>query len=108
MNEDLDAVVAGTYDFESPIKLSTTALMANGIFRMSESTHGVRPFFGAGIGISNVRIHDYTVSDGTNDLPVDGGTGSALAYQFLAGIEVPISESMSARIGYHHFRDRQT
>ena len=96
-------VPAGTYPFPAPIKVTTTAFMANGVFRMGDVGLGLRPFFGAGIGLANAKVHDYTISDGANDIELDGGTGGATAYQFLGGVAVPISESMSVRVGYRYF-----
>ncbi len=57
-------VPAGTYDLTPQVKITTTALMANGVFRTNEVGSGLRPYFGAGLGVSNVKIHDITITEG--------------------------------------------
>ena len=71
----------------TPIKITTTALMVNGVFRMDDVGF-LRPYFGAGVGISIVK---------TDDASID------FAYQFLGGLDIPLSEAMSIRVGYRYF-----
>ena len=96
-------VAAGTYDITPQLRITTTALMANGVFRTNEVGSGLRPYVGAGLGVSNVKIHGFTVTDGTGSEVVSAERDSAVAYQFLGGVDVPLTEATSARIGYRYF-----
>ena len=91
--------------FDPQTKLSTAAFMLNGVFRVGEVASGIRPYFGAGIGISKVRADSFTFSVNVSDVidTIDGTLDGVAAYQFLGGIEVPLSDAISARVGYRFF-----
>ena len=92
--------------------VSTLSLMLNGIYAFEASR--LRPYFGVGIGLAR---HDATLRNanfeyvGTvPDLPNEISASSrdsdddiVLAYQAMAGIAYPVSETMEARIGYRYF-----
>lgn len=107
LNEDLvvlgTTIGAGTYGISPPIKITTAALMANGVYRMGEVGFGMHPYFGVGVGMANVKVHDYTLSDGSSTQTINGGTAGAMAWQIIGGAEIPISDNTSARIGYRYF-----
>ena len=94
---------SGITAFDPPTKLSTTAFMINGVFRVSEAASGFRPYFGAGIGMSKARANGFSFS--VNDVidTIDGAVDGVVAYQFLGGVEVPLSDALSARVGYRYF-----
>lgn len=58
---------AGTYVLSPQVKFTTTALMVKGVFRTSEVGSGLRPYFGAGLGVSNVKMHNFWVTDEGTD-----------------------------------------
>lgn len=89
-----------------PAKLSNLAFMLNGVFRMSDVASGIRPYFGAGIGISQAKADgfDLTVSDVID--AIEGTRDGAMAFQIIGGVEVPLSEVTSARVGYRYFATR--
>ncbi|MCY4137229.1 MAG: outer membrane beta-barrel protein [Rhodobacteraceae bacterium] len=100
-----DRITAGTsYPVTPQVKITTTALMANGVFRTNEVGSGLRPYLGAGLGVSNVKIRNLTVTVSQDaSVNVSGARDSAVAYQFLGGVDVPLTEATSARIGYRYF-----
>ena len=93
----------GSTAISLPAKLSTLAFMVNGVFRTGEIASGIRPYFGAGIGMSQAKADGFNLT--VNDVidAIEGTRDSAMAFQFLGGVEVPLSEAMSARVGYRYF-----
>ena len=61
---------------------------------------GVLPWVGAGIGGAYI---DYAVSEPTVVLAAQDNTW-AFAYQFMAGITVPLADSLSGSVGYRFFQ----
>jgi len=61
---------------------------------------GFLPWVGAGIGGAYI---DYAVSEPTVTLAAKDNTW-ALAYQLMAGVTVPLADSLSGSIGYRWFR----
>lgn len=93
----------GTTAINLPAKLSTLAFMLNGVFRVGEVASGIRPYFGAGIGISQAKADGFNLTVNDVIAAIDGTRDGAMAYQFLGGVEVPLSEATSARVGYRYF-----
>ena len=97
--------------------VSTLSLMLNGIYAFEISR--LRPYLGVGIGLARhdatleARIEydvtdiDVTDIDGIRDSGKmslrDSDDDIVLAYQAMAGIAYPVSETMEARIGYRYF-----
>jgi OmpA-OmpF porin, OOP family len=61
---------------------------------------GVLPWVGAGIGGAYI---DYSVNQNALTLAAQDDTW-AFAYQFMAGITVPLADSISGSVGYRYFR----
>jgi len=61
---------------------------------------GVLPWVGAGIGAAYI---DYNVNEPTVVLSAKDNTW-ALAYQLMAGVTVPLADSLSGSIAYRYFR----
>ncbi len=61
---------------------------------------GVLPWIGAGIGGAYI---DYNVTEPTVTLAAKDNTW-AFAYQFMAGVTVPLADSISGSIGYRFFQ----
>ncbi len=93
----------GTNAINFPAKLSTLAFMVNGVFRTSDIAAGIRPYFGAGIGISQAKADGFDLTVGDVIDAIEGTRDGALAYQFLGGVEVPLSAATGARVGYRYF-----
>ena len=93
----------GATALNPPAKISNLAFMLNGVFRAGEGASGIRPYLGAGIGISQAKADGFnlTVSDVID--AIEGTRDGALAYQILGGVEVPLSDAMSARVGLRYF-----
>ena len=93
----------GSSAIRPPAKLSTLAFMFNGVFRTREVTPGIRPYFGAGIGVSQAKADGFDLTVNDVIAAIDGTRDSTIAHQFLGGVEVPLSDAMSARVGYRYF-----
>ena len=93
----------GSTAISPPAKISTLAFMLNGVFRTSEVASGISPYFGTGIGISQAKADGFGLTVNDVIAAIDGTRDSAIAYQLLGGVEVPLSDSMSARVGYRYF-----
>ena len=75
--------------------VSTLSLMLNGIYAFEISR--LRPYLGVGIGLAR---HDATLEAMSSR---DSDDDIVLAYQAMAGIAYPVSETMEARLGYRYF-----
>ena len=93
----------GATAINPPAKLSTLAFMLNGMFRVGEVASGIRPYFGAGIGMSQAKADGFNLTLNDVIAAIDGTRDGAIAYQFLGGVEVPLSDATSARVGYRYF-----
>ena len=123
MEAGLGALVAGGFEFESRLRgeielgyrkldidkvtypgghssdidgdVSTISLMANGYYTFEVGP--VRPYLGGGVGLARHKGTDATES------PESSGKDTLLAYQGMAGVSLPLTETIEARLGYRYF-----
>ena len=72
-------------------RIKVLAGLANGYYDFDTGTK-LKPFVGAGVGIGQVKLDGGAVRDD------DAG----LAYQLLTGVAYPITDKLSAQIGYRY------
>ena len=100
------------FDLSASGDVSTLSLMLNGLYAFEVSR--LRPYLGVGIGLARHDAtletrteYDVTGIDGTRysdeGSSRDSDDDIVLAYQAMAGIAYPVSETMEARIGYRYF-----
>ena len=96
-------------------KISSNSVMAN--FVLPFQTGGrMTPYFGAGIGFAQASFDGLTLNfnalsgsgDSADGTPkghsiVKKSSNSSLAYQFMAGVRFPVSDSMQLKFGYRYF-----
>lgn len=109
-SNDLDSVHITRNDFDNSTEGNTYnvggharagAFMANLYYDIHFlGDLGFLPWVGAGIGGAYI---DYAVSEPTITLAAQDNTW-ALAYQFMAGVTVPLADSLSGSIGYRWFQ----
>ena len=75
--------------FEGDVR--TWSLMANGIYAFEAGT--VRPYFGIGLGLARHKVSSSRASD----------SDTVFAYQGMAGVAYPLSETLELRGGYRYF-----
>ncbi len=108
--KDISVTVGGTrYAISGsfPVKgsMSTLSLMANGIYAFD--LWRLRPYVGAGIGMARhtgtYAQQSFEINDTTYTVPKVSDDVIVVAYQALAGIAYPLSDSAEARLGYRYF-----
>ena len=95
--------VSGKFPYKGDV--ATLSLMANGIYAFEAGR--LRPYFGVGLGLAR---HDatedaqtVTIGGETVEYPKSSDEDTVFAYQAMAGIAFPMSDTMEARIGYRYF-----
>jgi OmpA-OmpF porin, OOP family len=82
-------------------KLSATSAMLNGYYEFGGSEAKIRPYLGAGAGVSRAKLR---ADNSAPLLPVsidDKRTG--FAWQAMAGVAVKMSDKLAVDIGYRYF-----
>lgn len=79
-------------------KVSMVTVMANGIYAFD--AWEVRPYVGAGIGMA--FLNSTITSIGDVDVGKVSTRSTEVAYQALAGIAYPVSETAEVRLGYRY------
>ena len=72
-------------------RIKVLAGLANGYYDLDTGTK-LKPFVGAGLGIGQVKLGGGTLRD----------DDTGLAYQLLTGVAYPITDKLSAQIGYRY------
>ncbi|MEO1731806.1 MAG: outer membrane beta-barrel protein, partial [Pseudomonadota bacterium] len=75
------------------------SFMLNGLFDLGPDD-GLQAFAGAGIGVARVELDGST---NPNGLGAFDGSDTGLAWQLLAGIRAPISDSWDVGLKYRYF-----
>ncbi len=89
----------GTYDDDLAFgKASALSFMVNGLFDFGDDD-GLQGFVGGGVGVARVDLSDYGAGPAT--LLDDSDTG--FAWQALAGIRAPLSDSWDVGLKYRFF-----
>lgn len=92
-----NSVFRGT--FPAAGEMNALSFMLNGLFDFGPDD-GLQGFFGGGIGVARVDING-TASLGGSGAVDDSDTG--LAWQLLAGVRAPISDSWDVGLRYRYF-----
>jgi OmpA-OmpF porin, OOP family len=93
------AALNGTYDGESAFgKASALSFMVNGLLDFGDDD-GIQGFVGGGVGVARVDLSNFGVASTT--LLDDSDTG--FAWQALAGIRAPLSNSWDVGLKYRFF-----
>ena len=79
-------------------KVSMVTVMANGIYAFD--AWKVRPYVGAGIGMA--FLNSTITSIGNISVGKVSTRSSEIAYQALAGVAYPVSETAEVRVGYRY------
>ena len=79
-------------------KVSMVTVMANGIYAFD--AWEVRPYVGAGIGMA--FLNSTITSIGNISVGKVSTRSSEIAYQALAGVAYPVSETAEVRVGYRY------
>ena len=75
--------------------VSTMSIMANGYYTFEVGP--VRPYVGGGIGFARHEGTDAT------EAPETSGKDTLLAYQGMAGVSIPLTDTIEGRLGYRYF-----
>jgi OmpA-OmpF porin, OOP family len=93
------AALNGTYDGESAFgKASALSFMVNGLLDFGDDD-GIQGFVGGGVGVARIDLSNFGVASTT--LLDDSDTG--FAWQALAGIRAPLSNSWDIGLKYRFF-----
>ena len=88
----------GESSFAAQGDWTALSAMVNGIYAFEAG--GLRPYFGAGIGMAR---HELAVAPrGARE--TDSDTDTTFAYQAMVGVAYPVSESAEVRLGYRYFQ----
>jgi len=79
--------------------LTVDSLLVN-TFGVYRSASRLTPYFGAGIGVARITAADLTVTG----QPLSDDDALVLAYQFGAGFEIELTQSVVLDLGYRLFR----
>ena len=88
---------AGTFDAAGDV--NSLSFMLNGLFDFGDDD-GLQGFVGAGIGVARTDYHGFT--DASTPAVFDD-SDSGLAWQLLAGVRAPISDSWDVGLRYRMF-----
>ena len=88
---------AVVYDMQG--YLSVTSILANGYYDFKVG--GVDPYLTAGIGWASVGINDVDKVSTSN---LSSESHSVLAYQFGAGVAIPVAKNVAVDARYRYFR----
>jgi opacity protein-like surface antigen len=72
-------------------RIKVLAGLANGYYHFDTGTK-LKPFVGAGVGVGQVKLDGGPIRD----------DDTGLAYQLLTGVAYPITDKLSAQIGYRY------
>jgi opacity protein-like surface antigen len=72
-------------------RIKVLAGLANGYYDFDTGTK-LKPFVGAGVGIGQVKLDGGAIRD----------DDTGLAYQLLTGVAYPITDKLSAQVGYRY------
>lgn len=98
-DDDVDSTSAGGAGLASPGgSTSVTAAMLNGYYDVETGTPFV-PYVGAGVGLANVDVDNYS-GGGTT---LANGDDNVFAYQAIAGTEYRFNETWSGILEYKYF-----
>ena len=86
------------WDRLDDVESITSSLMANGSYTFEAGR--LRPYVGAGVGIAIYAVEDDQQEFSSSDEDLDDLT---LAFQVMAGVGIPMSEKVEARVGYRLF-----
>ena len=99
-----DRLVSGTDVLESGpelvIDLTTWSFMANALADFGDED-GIQGFVGGGVGLASTEIDIRDTRSGNNDR--DNDTDSGFAWQLLAGVSAPVSDSVAVGLKYRYF-----
>jgi len=88
---------AVVYDMQG--YLSVTSILANGYYDFKVG--GIDPYLTAGIGWASVGINDV---DKVSTVNLSSESHSVLAYQFGAGVAIPVAKNIAVDARYRFFR----
>jgi opacity protein-like surface antigen len=95
-----DRTVAGGSPFDLTGQVRSQAVMANAIYDFKMGSYrGITPFVGAGIGWSHLDVSTIFVVGGNQAL----GSDDRFAWQLMAGVAVPLGDTMSLTARYTYF-----
>lgn len=85
--------------------IDTMSLMANGIYGFE--VWKLRPYVGAGLGMARHKVtfdsQNFMIGGAEYTFPKVSEDDYVIAWQAMAGIEHPFSETMTLRTGYRYF-----
>ncbi|CAI9415873.1 hypothetical protein ANOBCDAF_03577 [Pleomorphomonas sp. T1.2MG-36] len=92
----------GAYETQT-VKIEAYSALAN-LYADLGNFHGVIPYIGGGIGASYLRTSEINGSakDATSGKNPDGAGKWNFAWALMAGVEYPISDSLSLDLGYRY------
>lgn len=92
----------GGYDDPS-MKIAAWSALAN-VYADLADFNGLKPYVGAGIGVSNLRTSDVSAPgfEGTDGSKMHGASTWNFAWALMAGVSYPITDRLSADLGYRY------
>ncbi len=95
----LDASDASSPPTKFKADVKSLSLMANGYYDFPLTSW--TPYLGAGLGIAQNKVGTVSISDSTGlAATAPGGTKSGLAWAFMAGAGIPLSNNLTLDVGY--------
>ena len=83
--------------------VSQLPIMVSGIFDLGGDS--IRPYIGAGAGMTRTRIKNLQSSAGWSGQGRDSDTDMGFSYQFLAGVKLELSPTSNMHVGYRYLSE---
>ena len=101
--QDASSCSGGSYKDGEHVKIEAYSALAN-VYADLGNFHGVIPYIGGGIGASYLRTSDVggAAKDANTGKNPDGAGKWNFAWALMAGVEYPISDSLSLDLGYRY------